>query len=85
MATIYAKTPSLGGFYPAGIKALRFRREIIYAMMEGPKDRQVPKSIPPGKEFRELCVGWKGMWYGYSLDRSLTKKPTHHSQEGQNS
>jgi hypothetical protein len=44
LATIYAKAHSLGGFYPAGIKALRFRTEMIYAIMEGPQNRKV--SLP---------------------------------------
>ncbi len=46
LATIYAKARSLGGFYPAGIKALRFRRETIHAIMEGPQDRKVPHPVP---------------------------------------
>jgi predicted DNA-binding transcriptional regulator AlpA len=50
LATIYAKANSLGGFYPAGIKALRFRRETIYAIMEGPQNRKVPHSIPASGE-----------------------------------
>ena len=40
--TVYAQARRLGGFYPAGIRALRFRREAIYAFMEGPQNRQVP-------------------------------------------
>jgi hypothetical protein len=39
--TIYANARLLGGFYPAGIRALRFRRETIHAIMEGPQNRQV--------------------------------------------
>src|SRR5450759_2483611 len=39
--TVYAQSHRLGGFYPAGIRALRFRREDIYAIMEGPQKRQL--------------------------------------------
>jgi predicted DNA-binding transcriptional regulator AlpA len=48
LSTIYSKARNLGGFYPVGIKALRFRRETIHAIMEGPQDRhvEVPVSIP---------------------------------------
>jgi hypothetical protein len=44
LATIYAKAHNLGGFFPAGIKALRFRRETIYAIMENQKRVPVPVS-----------------------------------------
>ena len=43
--TIYANRQRLGGFYPAGIRALRFRREDIYAFMEGPQ-RKLEVPIP---------------------------------------
>ena len=33
--TVYDHRIRLGGFYPAGIKALRFRRDVIEAIMEG--------------------------------------------------
>ena len=48
LRTIYANAQRLGGFYPAGIRALRFRRDTIHAIMEGPQDRQVaiPVSTP---------------------------------------
>ena len=39
--TVYAQSHRLGGFYPAGIRVLRFRREDIYAIMEGPQNRQL--------------------------------------------
>ena len=50
LATIYANADSLGGFYPAGIKALRFRRDTIYAIMEGPKDGKVPHPVSTSGE-----------------------------------
>jgi integrase len=37
LSTIYAEVDRLGGFYPAGIKRLRFRQEVIDAIMEGPR------------------------------------------------
>ena len=47
--TVYASSHRLGGFYPAGIRALRFQREIIYAIMAGPQDRKIPLPVPgPG-------------------------------------
>jgi len=52
--TIYAQSHRLGGFYPAGIRALRFREEFIYAIMEGPQDRQVAVSVPtPGPTLQQ--------------------------------
>jgi len=45
--TVYAQRHRLGGFYPAGIRALRFRREDIYAVMEGPQRKlEIPISTP---------------------------------------
>ena len=44
--TVYAQSHRLGGFYPAGIRVLRFRREDIYAIMEGPQDRQLEIPVP---------------------------------------
>jgi hypothetical protein len=35
--TIYDNYQRLGGFYPAGIKRLRFREEVINGIMEGQK------------------------------------------------
>ena len=35
--TVYENKDRLGGFYPAGIKVLRFRKEVIYGIMEGQK------------------------------------------------
>ena len=57
LRTIYVNAPRLGGFYPAGIRALRFRRERIYAIMEGPQDRKVPVSVPvPGPAVQQNRV-----------------------------
>ena len=33
--TVYDHAQELGGFYPAGIRLLRFQREVIYGIMEG--------------------------------------------------
>jgi len=33
--TVYKKRAALGGFYPAGIKALRFPWRMIYGLLEG--------------------------------------------------
>ena len=51
--TVYAQARRLGGFYPAGIRALRFRREAIYAIMEGPQNRQLAVSVPASKVAQE--------------------------------
>ncbi|MCK4984051.1 MAG: helix-turn-helix domain-containing protein [Desulfobacterales bacterium] len=32
--TVYENKHRLGGFYPAGIRVLRFRKEVIYGLME---------------------------------------------------
>jgi hypothetical protein len=57
LRTISANVRRLGGFYPAGIRALRFRREDIYAIMEGPQERtlELPVSTP-GPALRQIRV-----------------------------
>lgn len=34
-STVYEQRHKLGGFYPAGIRVLRFRRDVINVIMEG--------------------------------------------------
>jgi hypothetical protein len=38
--TVYDNADRLGGFYPAGIRVLRFKPEIIHNIMEGPEGLQ---------------------------------------------
>jgi predicted DNA-binding transcriptional regulator AlpA len=45
-SAVYFHSHRLGGFYPAGIRALRFRREDIYAIMEGSQERQLEVPVP---------------------------------------
>jgi len=51
--TVYKHKNSFGGFYPAGLKRLRFKEDIIYGILQGPKteglDIQVSVS---GQELR---------------------------------
>ncbi|MBM4275215.1 MAG: helix-turn-helix domain-containing protein [Deltaproteobacteria bacterium] len=49
LRTVYAQSRRLGGFYPAGIRALRFRREDIYAIMERP-NRTLEVSISTSRQ-----------------------------------
>jgi predicted site-specific integrase-resolvase len=44
--SVYDHAGRLGGFYPAGIKCLRFRREAINDIMEGQKTRGVEVQLP---------------------------------------
>ncbi len=56
--TVYDHSIRLGGFYPAGIKALRFRRDVIEAIMEGHSftinrpARAVPSKVRSKKDFK---------------------------------
>jgi hypothetical protein len=51
--TVYKHKNRFGGFYPAGLKRLRFKEDIINGILQGPKteglDIQVPVS---GQELR---------------------------------
>jgi hypothetical protein len=52
--TVYAQSHRLGGFYPVGIRALRFRREVINAIMEGSQEREISLSVPvPGASLQQ--------------------------------
>lgn len=48
VGTIYEHRFRLGGFYPAGIRVLRFKEDIIHGYMAGPDIRevQVQVSVP---------------------------------------
>ena len=56
--TVYDHSIRLGRFYPAGIKALRFRRHVIEAIMEGHSytinrpDRAIPCKGRSEKDFQ---------------------------------
>jgi len=56
--TVYDHSIRLGGFYPAGIKALRFRRDVIEAIMEGHSftinrpDGAMPAKVRTKKHFK---------------------------------
>ncbi len=39
--TVYDNKEKLGGFYPAGIGVLRFRREKIHGYMEGSRNEEM--------------------------------------------
>jgi len=44
--TVYKHSKSLCGFKPAGLGFLRFRREIIYGIMEGQDPRRLVLQFP---------------------------------------
>lgn len=51
--TVYDNKHRLGGFYPGGIKALRFRAGTIYGIMEGQKTQGLAIQLPVQGE--NLC------------------------------
>ena len=57
--TVYENGKRLGGFYPAGIKVLRFREGVIREFMEGQGKRNVEIQIPDQ---------WKGLRGGRTQD-----------------
>lgn len=48
--TVYERSAELGGFYPAGIKVLRFSRKVIYGIMEGQDPQRLALRIPVQRE-----------------------------------
>ena len=43
---VYEHKDSLGGFYPANIRVLRFRPEVIYGVMEGQSPQGLAIRVP---------------------------------------
>jgi hypothetical protein len=55
--TVYLKKNRLGGFYPAGIKVLRFREDDIYGLMERQNTEGLEVQFPvSGKESRRRRI-----------------------------
>jgi hypothetical protein len=59
--TIYENAKRLGGFYPAGIRVLRFKEGVIRGIMEGPGNRvmEVPVSAS-GEALRRRRIQHQG-------------------------
>lgn len=45
IGTVYKRKNTLGGFYPAGLKVLRFNPGVIYAIMEGRQNVALSVSV----------------------------------------
>ena len=66
--TVYDNARKLGGFYPAGIRVLRFRREDINAIMQNPpgglevgvstQEETVPAGGPQGMDGGQRTGKW---------------------------
>src|SRR5208283_4085140 len=48
--TVYDNSRKLGGFYPHGLRVLRFRPEVIYGNMEGQETEGMGLRVPISKE-----------------------------------
>ena len=54
LRTVYDHAADLGGFYPGGIRVLRFNPEVIYGYMEGQDKEGLVLQIPvPGAGVRQ--------------------------------
>ena len=52
--TVYDHKKELGAFYPVGMRVLRFRREVINGILEGPKDAPLEIQVRiPETAFRQ--------------------------------
>jgi len=76
--TVYDNKHRLGGFYPAGIRVLRFRREIIYGLMEGQKTEGLGiRFSVQGQEIRRQGIQNQG---GGKSIKGETKEPSQEHQ-----
>jgi len=55
--TVYENAKRLGGFYPAGIKVLRFKEGVIRGIMEGSAKRPLEVSVSSHGEAIRRRVG----------------------------
>ena len=44
--TVYKHKQKLGGFYPAGLRILRFNQEVIHGIMEGQSQEPLVLQVP---------------------------------------
>jgi hypothetical protein len=59
--TVYENKHRLGGFYPAGIRVLRFRKEVIYGLMEKQETEGLGIRFPvQGKTLRRQGIQNEG-------------------------
>jgi hypothetical protein len=56
LRTVYENKNRLGGFYPAGLKVLRFRKDIIDGFMAGQETQGLAVRLPVPRE--DLCRRW---------------------------
>jgi len=55
--TVYKHKHRFGGFYPAGLKVLRFRGDIIDGILQEPKTEGLDISVSvPGEELRKSRI-----------------------------
>ena len=58
--SIYRKARVLGGFYPLGLRCLRFRAEVIFNAMLA-REEGLAVSIPvPGQKIQQSLVSYQG-------------------------
>ena len=51
MSTVYDHANKLGGFYPAGIRVLRFKKDYVYGLLERSQDQKMEISVSiPGAD-----------------------------------
>lgn len=63
--TVYENKHRLGGFYPAGIRVLRFRKEVIYGIVEGQETKRLGIRLSvQGQEVRRQGIQNQGRGKG---------------------
>ena len=83
--TIYDNHRKLGGFYPAGIKRLRFREDVIHGIMEGQNSQGLVLQVPvpketirkPGLHYKESSYSGAGTAQKTCFDQFETSPELH--------
>jgi hypothetical protein len=86
--TVYKYRQRLGGFYPFGIKVLRFRREEIYAHLERGRELEIPvpaageTTFPARIQNQGIGQGGKGEATGPTQSCQRGADPNRHGLFG---
>jgi excisionase family DNA binding protein len=82
--TVYDNKHRLRGFYPVGIRRLRFRAEDIDELLEESQDRQVLLRVPVPKEeiYRQRIQNEKGLRRGQRGSQKRGKIKTNPDRWG---
>jgi len=75
--TVYKHKNKFGGFYPAGLRILRFKQEVVHGIMEGQNSPALVLQVPvPGQElYGQGIQGQEGGRGSKGCEKKRSKNP----------